>query len=178
MSQLGFSAAPMSRANIRNTANDVRKLFGVPNTPRFPLLNVLENGLPQLVPEAVFEVVEPAEMRGMYAEALPDAMVIRVREDVYLRACNGVARDLFTLAHELGHLVLHMDRRLHRLAMPMKLERYRDPEWQADAFAGELLMPVHLYKQLENPEDACTVFGVSKQACEIQVRAWVREGII
>ena len=38
-------------------------------------------------------------------------------------------RDRFTLAHELGHLVLHLRRRA------------ADPEYEANLFAGELLMP-------------------------------------
>ena len=32
-----------------------------------------------------------------------------IREDVYERAIQGVPRDIFTIAHEIGHAILHDD---------------------------------------------------------------------
>lgn len=178
MSTLSYMAAPMSRATIRHTASEVRKLFGFSETPRFPLLHVIENLLPQLIPDAVFEVVDSDEMKGVYAEALPAMALIRVRLDVYMRARLGNPRDNFTLAHELGHLVLHTDHRLQRIAAPAKVKPYLDPEWQANAFAGELLVPLELFKKLKHSEDACNIFGVSKKALDVQTKAWRQEGVL
>ncbi|MFS2011218.1 ImmA/IrrE family metallo-endopeptidase [Azospirillum sp. CT11-132] len=178
MSTLSYIAAPLSRARIRQNASDIRELFGFSKTPRFPLLHVIENLLPQAFPESTFEVVDPAEMKGMYAEALPAAASIRIRNDVYMRAVSGSPRDNFTLAHELGHLVLHMDHRLQRLSAPLKLKPYLDPEWQANTFAGELLVPLELYKKLKHSKDACDIFGVSKKALDVQIKAWKDEGVL
>ena len=35
---------------------------------------------------------------------------IKIREDVYERAIKGYGRDRFTLAHELGHFLMHQPR--------------------------------------------------------------------
>lgn len=50
-----------------------------------------------------------------------------------------------------------------------KVAAYRDPEWQAKCFAGELLIPAHLMVgcSIEESVDKC---GVSYDAAEIQYR--------
>lgn len=178
MSNIGYIASPMSRLQIRDVTVRIRTAFGLCDKPNFPVLHALENILPEMIPEAVFEVVDPDEMPGMYAEAFPAATSIRVRQDVYNGARAGIPRDRFTLAHELGHLVLHAEHRLQRTASLMHVKAFQDPEWQANAFAGELLMPLDIYKRLRNPEDACTVFGVSKAALEVQRSAWSKERLL
>lgn len=67
-----------------------------------------------------------------------------IREDVY-EAWNDPndpmhGRARFTLAHELGHLVLHEGPALHRQTAMIKHKVFEDSEWQADYFA-EFLMP-------------------------------------
>ena len=76
---------------------------------------------------------------------------------------NGHPRGGFFVAHELGHCLLHTDQ-LVRLAQMPKMqqaalqrggqkvdhEAYQDTEWQANAFAGALLMPaggLHILEQ-------------------------------
>ena len=67
---------------------------------------------------------------------------------------RGHPRGGFFVAHELGHCLLHTDQlvrlaqmpksqqaALHRGAQEVAHEAYRDTEWQANAFAGALLMP-------------------------------------
>lgn len=48
-------------------------------------------------------------MHGEYAVTTraDEDIVIRVRSDVYERACENHGRDRFALAHELGHYSLH-----------------------------------------------------------------------
>lgn len=178
MSNLNYIASPMRRSEIRDVTIKIRSIFGLHDIPHFPILHALENILPQIMPEAVFEVVESDQMPGMYAEAIPATFSIRVRQDVYTGVCADNPRDRFTLAHELGHLVLHADHRLQRMAAPINVKAFQDPEWQANAFAGELLMPLHIYRRLKTPEDACTVFGVSRRALEVQLSAWSKEGLV
>lgn len=48
-------------------------------------------------------------MGAKHGETIPSENRIRIREDVYERACNGYGRDRLTMAHELGHLLLHRD---------------------------------------------------------------------
>ena len=67
---------------------------------------------------------------------------------------EGHPRGGFFVAHELGHCLLHTDQlvrlaqmpksqqaALHRGGEEVGHETYRDTEWQANAFAGALLMP-------------------------------------
>ena len=67
---------------------------------------------------------------------------------------KGHPRGGFFVAHELGHCLLHTDQlvrlaqmpkaqqaALHRGGEEVGHEAYQDTEWQANAFAGALLMP-------------------------------------
>ena len=67
---------------------------------------------------------------------------------------RGYPRGGFFVAHELGHCLLHTDQlvrlaqmpkaqqaALHRGGQEIAHEAYQDTEWQANAFAGALLMP-------------------------------------
>ena len=66
----------------------------------------------------------------------------QIRENVYERALEGSGRDRLTMAHELWHLLFHEKSNISYSRMDAsEVPTYRNPEWQADAFAGELLMP-------------------------------------
>ena len=75
---------------------------------------------------------------------------------------KGHPRGGFFVAHELGHCLLHTDQlvrlaqmpksqqaALHRGGQEVAHEAYRDTEWQANAFAGALLMPARGLEILE-----------------------------
>lgn len=70
-----------------------------------------------------------------------------------------------------GHLFLHENETivLCRLDPTEKLKPYEDPEWQADAFAGELLAPSYLVKGLSEYEIQIKC-GVSSAAARCQLR--------
>ncbi len=90
-----------------------------------------------------------------------DQIVIVLSEDTYgsLELDND-SRARFTVAHEIGHAVLHavelvrLSKIPHTKAALMRglfatHQIYRDTEWQANAFAGALLMPAAELKRLE-----------------------------
>ena len=98
------------------------------------------------------------------------------------------ARLRFTVAHEVGHVVLHAALLAGRDALPTlfdvgALEPVRDArlERQADAFAGALLVPraaverrylgTGLAERQFVVEDACVTFGVSRAAARIRLEA-------
>lgn len=163
-----YVAAPMSRGEINGIAHVVRDIFSVSSREYFPVVDFLELGLPQLDKEFVLEIAEIHSMR-QYAIAYPGEHKIRIREDVYNNACNGIARDRFTIAHEIGHYILHTPNRIGLARTAEKPKPYLDPEWQADTFAGELLAPSNALKGLAL-EEITRIYGVSKTAAGIQMR--------
>lgn len=98
---------------------------------------------------------------------------------------NGRRR--FTIAHEIGHIVLHFPLLQARGAQqPLFLTEQvplqdKRTEWQADRFAGALLMPhelmLDLYSnrartgELIDPREVATTFDVSRQSAQIRLEA-------
>jgi predicted transcriptional regulator len=89
-------------------------------------------------------------------------------------------RRRFTIAHEIGHFVLHPE-----LQRPERGGRVNEAgrvlEREADAFAAELLMPEHLIRQavLEQGTDVARLadrFEVSRQAMQTRLQRLDLEG--
>jgi len=150
-------------------------MVGLENTLYFPILSFLENILPNFIPDFQLEIVPIAEMGNKHGETYPSKNLIRIREDVYLRAAAGEGRDRLTIAHEIGHLFLHEDTAiaLCRLEPNQKLKPYEDPEWQADAFGGELLASSYLIQNM-NEHQIKVKCGVSASAARCQLRTLQR----
>ena len=166
-----YKANPISRAYIRRYVYLLKKKVGLENELYFPIVTFTENVLPILIPDFQFQVVSMFEMGVKHGETFPSKNVIRIREDIYERAVAGEGRDRLTVAHEVGHLFLHENETiaLCRLDPTEKLKPYEDPEWQADAFAGELLAPSYLVKGLSEYEVQIKC-GVSSAAARCQLR--------
>lgn len=169
--------APMSRKDIRNYANKIRTLLGYDVTdfihaPKlFDALSVIfsEEGLEfdyRILPDEdkIFEDKE---------EAFTDMSsgIIYIKESVMEQACRrSFRRGAFTLIHELGHYLLHYlqpDVKLSRVSDDVYVPPYCDPEWQADTFASEFLMPFEMCKTL-NSEDIRQMYHVSRKAAEVR----------
>lgn len=178
MVSLSVEAPPMSRKQIREFAFQVRKALGMESKLYVDIGPLLEFVLPTALNGFVYDVQEVKVMGNDHGQARPDESMIILREDVYERAVDGKGRDRGTVIHELGHLLLHKsDRMTHRRAMgPSKT--YRDPEWQAKAFAGEFLVPAHLMKRFGSVTEVASVCGVSKECAKVQLFAYLREGLI
>ena len=166
-----YRAHPISRADIRCYVYMLKKNVGLEKELYFPILHFAENVLPVLIPDYQFQVVPMYEMGVKHGETYPSKNLIRIREDVYERAAAGQGRDRLTVAHEIGHLFLHEDDAiaLCRLDPNVKLVTYEDPEWQADAFGGELLASSYLIKRMSAYEVQIKC-GVSAAAARCQLR--------
>lgn len=81
-------------------------------------------------------------------------------------------RMTFTIAHELGHYLLHQDyaKSANYQVMPRNNEYSSGKpkeEQEADCFAAELLMPAHMvkkYKDYASVEELARMFAVSEEA--------------
>ena len=167
-----YKADAISRDEIRKYVRLLKKNVGLEYELYFPILSFVENILPILIPDFQFEVVPEAEMGNKHGETYPSKNLIRIREYIYLRAAAGEGRDRLTVAHEVGHLFLHEDDSiaLCRLEPGDKLKPYEDPEWQADAFGGELLASSYLIEGM-NSREVEKMCGVSAAAAKVQLKS-------
>lgn len=168
-----YAAAPLSRNDIAYNALQLRKLAGLEDIVNFDIVRFIENILPELHPNFLFEIAESYKLQGKYAETIPSyhdgPAIIRVREDVYVNAASGNPRSRFTLTHELGHLLFHTPKHMKLCRLETNLPAYMDPEWQANTFAGEFLVMRHLACGM-SPFEIADKFHVSYSVAEIQAK--------
>ena len=113
-------------------------------------------------------------------EAAGGSLIIKGEGEytIFLSPYTSPVRDNFTVAHELGHYVLHYYPQKDKLKVPIKFTRYGTGlvEWQANRFAAALLMPEDLFKEKvkEYDRDVSLLAGhfcTSPQAVEIRMSA-------
>lgn len=163
----GQLVAPQSRESLARLAREVRAI--IRSRGAFPIVPFLENVMPSLYDGYEFDVREARFLGDAHAKTYPDDLRIVVRDDVYAGAVAGAGRDRFTLCHELGHLLLHQRIGLPRSGAP-KPVTYCDSEWQADAFAGCLLMPDALLERCGSIGEVVKRCGVSWDAARVQMQ--------
>lgn len=100
---------------------------------------------------------------------------------IIINASIPTTRQLFTLAHELGHIIIPwhcgIDLEDADLNPDYAEYEYRDMEQEANRFAAELLMPrsfiLKLFEERENlanlHQEICSIIGVSEQAAAIRM---------
>lgn len=162
---MNVAAEGLSRVRIRKITSDLREMIGCKEKPYFPIIEFIEWVLGNPDNDFDYEIVSVDEMEGMYGNMNTGASVMYIREDVYEGVARGVPRDRFTLCHELGHYLLHQPERVSHARGDVPT--YRNPEWQANTFAAELMAPYHLIKDM-TVEEIMEKCGMSRQAATIQ----------
>jgi Zn-dependent peptidase ImmA (M78 family) len=164
-------APARSRQDIENLAFAVREIVGMQQVAFFPILRFAETVLPQIVPNLVFDVQAADFMGDRMGAVDPLSGAFFVRIDCYEGAFANNPRDRFTIAHEVGHALMHvgtLNRTSDRQAD--KLPAYLDPEWQANFFAGALLMSQHLVVACTSLEEIMHKFGVSRECAAVRAK--------
>ena len=158
---------PLSAKTIRDFTHELRKICKLDDVIPFPIVQFIEWMLCDPDNNVTLEIVPISEMNDTYGVTDTNENIIRIREDVYLRAVAGNPRDRFTLCHEVGHFFLHQPERVEfaRGIIPS----FRKPEWQANMFAAELMAPYHLVKEML-PEEIAKKCGMSLQAATIRYK--------
>ncbi|HBF5908433.1 ImmA/IrrE family metallo-endopeptidase [Clostridioides difficile] len=168
-----LKVTPLSIEKIRKTANSIRnsldEISGVEKKYKFPIVEFIENILPKLFDEFIFEILSEEEMGDYHGLTYTNEGNIKIREDVYLNAVEGKGRDRFTMAHELGHFLLHNPKNVILARTKSKTKIYEDAEWQADTFAAELLMPIDMITDEDDIDSISRKFGVSAKAAEVRL---------
>jgi len=159
----------MSRAAIRALAQHLRAAFKIRGL-YFPVMEVIEFALPQFLPSFEFQVMSEKEMGPTHGLTFPQESTIILREDIYEGAINGIGRDRMTVAHEIGHLLMHKNIAFARSEPGISIAAYESSEWQAKCFSGELLVPMNhanvlIGMSVEQIAEEC---GVSSHAADYQ----------
>ena len=169
-----YKAEPLSNEIIMDLTQQLRHMLGCSSDCPLDILAVLEYAMPELFEEFDYSIKAREYMRiDSHAYTDPQTNEIVIREDIYARARIGEGRDRFTIAHEIGHYILHNSSlvALTRVYPDDKIKPYEDVEWQADAFAGELLCPCSAIADTEMTiEQIANYYGVSIQAANAQKR--------
>jgi transcriptional regulator with XRE-family HTH domain len=169
----GFEVPPKSAAVLRNNAEKVRSVFIDDNQVMFPIIDVLEFRLHKIVAEFEFQVRTREEMGDDEGSVPAGGNSLWLREDVYERACRGVGRDRFTACHELAHFLMHSHMQFARVRSDAPI--FQDSEWQADCFAGALLMSRRHTSQFSTADEASVACGMSMSAGRYQWSIYQRE---
>lgn len=178
MSNIGFEAKPLSRANIREYAKEIRQALGFDAIPYIDIEKLLDFILPKAMPGFAYDIRPHEDMGNNHGLADPENRFIVLREDVHERACDGHGRDRLTVIHEFGHLLLHPKDRLVLRRGEGKPKSYCDPEWQANCFAGEFLVAFTLLNGCKSAAEAASMFGVSQDAAQYQLGQFRKEGLL
>lgn len=163
MVDLSRYVMPRSRRQIEALANAVRAELGVGADARVAMQPILEFALDDLVEGAYFEVDCDQAMKGAEGRTDGEMPVITLSASTYMALGRGDPRARMTVAHELGHLLLHSGQRVFHFGVKLDDRRF-DPEWQADEFAAALLMPREAFRHMRTIQQAMKEFGVSRGA--------------
>lgn len=160
-------AEPLSSNQIHKIALNIRTLVGLQQSLYFPILEFVESVLPQIDPNFNFCIEERRNMTDKYAYYDHTKNEMVVRDDVYDMAYANDGRHRFTIAHELGHYILHRNgTKMCRISGNERIAVYLDPEWQANTFASAILMPRHLIDGM-TAHEISRYCGTSAQAADI-----------
>lgn len=164
MSGEDYKVAPRSWDEIARTADTLRIGLRLSSVPYFPIMDVLERVLDQMLGHIQLEVGSKADMGIAEGHTCPKGEFIELREDVYEGAWAGNGRARFTAAHELGHLILHSNAPLARARPGEEIASFRRSEPQANQFAAELLMPPRFFTPPDTAHQVAQRHGVSLEA--------------
>jgi hypothetical protein len=175
-----------SDEEIRKLAKGLLACVGAHNREPVNVLAILDRkeiptvfGLKRLV----LNIVDDAALDGNDALTIfGNALVtISVKRAVHNEAKLGVGRARMTLAHELGHAVVHKGPPMARATGAYGVSRHRwikpfeSAEHQAKVFAAALLINDVSGEFVESAEQASVRFGISLEAAEIYHAALIEE---
>lgn len=181
-----------SAARVRSVL--VPHLGNLDKIPSIALFENLDNWLVEVdgrrirLTYEVQDLLPGVEAQARYIKER-DRMSIVLSEDTYRGLAREVPHDRFSLAHEIGHAVLHSTELVRMAELPHGVpallrgeqsnhDSCRDSEWQANAFAAALLMPAIGIAELERRGYTSLslavqgTFGVSPKAANIRIKVF------
>jgi Zn-dependent peptidase ImmA (M78 family) len=163
---------------IRAEALSAKKFYGTER--RRPINNIrcLQSG--EILTrrgrkKLIYEILNDELMGGHdgKTEKTADSVIISVKHSVHQKALWGDGRSRMTLAHELGHGIMHYGVTLFRTSAAAGTTELsqsspsESAEHQAKVFASAFLIDDEVAATLSSPEEISTEFVVSMEAAEI-----------
>lgn len=144
-----FPRCILSYEQLRTEATEFLAKYHPTGTIPIPIETIAEQGFGvDIVPVPGLQRILQDDDQGVVGFVTSDLREIRVDEWVWNHRYN---RYRFTIAHELGHVVLHRELLLLRqyrsvgewkaFINSIPVDEHRWYEWQAHAFAGLVLVP-------------------------------------
>lgn len=137
--------------------------------------------IPQIYPVPLLEIVEALGYRAGYFivnadnEDLAGATYYKEKR-IFVSPIEFGGRYKFTLAHEIGHIVLGHDRdneREYDTRAEIVAPEYKTREYEANEFAAELLMPAEKFKEVwenrKNTLELANFFDVTHAAAKVRM---------
>lgn len=171
----GVLVPPTLTTWLRQFAENVRSIFVGPDDVWFPIMDVLENRLGRLIDGFYLDVWSAKELDGDEGRVIAGEHCLILRDDVYKGAWLNDGRGRFTACHELLHFLLHRRISLAR-SREDHHEVFRDSEWQADTFAGTLLMSPRHAKLFRGAQDGSIRCGMTQQAASVMLAKYHKGG--
>lgn len=162
----GILVPPLARAELEGLAEKVRSVFCQPHEIPVPIMDILEFRLEKILPDFDFRIGFQEEMGGDEGRVIAGENKLILRNDVYDGACEGKTRHRFTACHELGHYLLHRQVTFAR-ASSSEDPIFRDAEWQADTFAGCLMLSKRHRHSFVDEDEAAERCGMSPLAARV-----------
>lgn len=171
----GVQVTPVSRAELRAEARIIRKWLKIEDVDYLPVPRLLEM-LQASCDDFEFFVCEKPDLpRNTFANYVPSVHCIVIKETIYDMACKGDGFARMTVVHEISHHILHRNQ-LGSLARKTNTPHkpYEDSEWQATAFASELLIPHYRLHDGMTVDDVVERFGVTPAAARSALKNYSR----
>lgn len=165
---------PASRQDIEAKAYAWRDALGVSTYCAAPdMTAILEIELRKKLPIISILIKSDQTMDNIEAYTEFDPPTITLRESVYTAAAKHDGRARMTLAHELGHLLLHksaapLNRAPERYKNADKLKPFASAEYQANVFGAAFLVPDWIACDFDDPAALARHCCVSRKLATIR----------
>lgn len=161
---------PKPRTEIKGRARGLRRSLQIDELHAPDLIAVLMC-ITTVLPEFRFKVVSDAKLRSAEARAYPQEYLIKLTKSTFNAVkTHGDRRARWTIAQELGHIVLEHPKAPYR-KRPGKAFKRADRllESEANLFAAELLAPTHLARNCCTADEIRARFQISHDAAKIRL---------
>lgn len=159
-----------SDSKIEITTTSLRELTGSAHVNAPDLVSVLKK-FTDVVPEFSYERVLDDELPDASAMADCKTKTIYFRESLFQKLLDGDTRARWTVAHEIGHIILgHQGNRFRKDQIGKLYGWTRIEEREADVFASRFLVPTVMATACKDAFEIAQKFQISLPAAEIRLK--------